>query len=137
MRRKTAGKADFHQATLDACTQLMGGEAAEDLLLGEATCAADDRRQATELAQLICKTPAAVGSFITFCRQQAIDTLNEHVLAMMSLTIVPKIRRTIDGADKIDQAIAHALAGEAMVYEHIRRRQWRARVVNAGKFKPE
>jgi hypothetical protein len=93
-----SSKSDVYQAVLDACTQLMAGEAAEELLLGEGTYAADDRRQASELAQLICRTPAAAAAFIVFCKQQAADILNEHALALMSLRIVLKIRRTIDGA---------------------------------------
>jgi hypothetical protein len=72
-----SGKADIYASVVDACMQLMGGEAAEELLIGKAAHAADDRRQVNELAQLICKSPTAVTQFIAFCKQQAIDILNE------------------------------------------------------------
>jgi hypothetical protein len=130
-------KADVYASVLDACTQLMAGEAAEKMLLGEASFAADDRKQAGELAALICRTPQAIERFVQFCSQQATDMLSEHVLALMSLSIVLKIRRTMTGAAEIDQAIAVALAGEAAALERIRRRQWRQRVESAAKFKPE
>jgi hypothetical protein len=128
-----SGKSDVYQAVLDACTQLMGGEAAEELLIGEATYATDDRRQAGELAQLICRTPAAVASLIAFSKQQALDILSEYMLALISLSIVLKIH----GADEIDQALAYALAGEAAALEHIRRRQWLERIANARQFKSD
>jgi hypothetical protein len=132
-----SGKSDVYQAVLDACVQLMGGEAAEELLIGDAAYAADDRRQANELAQLICRTPAAVAAFIAFSKQQAADLLSEHMLALISLSIVLKIRRTIEGASEIDQAIAHALAGEAAALEGIRRREWSASIERAKNFRSE
>jgi hypothetical protein len=128
-------KADIYQNVFDACTQLMAGEAAEELLLeGEASFASDDRRQVMELAALICKTPQAVAAFTTFCKQQAHDMLSEYVGVLMSLSIALRIRRTMTG-DEIDRAIAIVLAGEAAALERIRRKQWQRVLASAAGFR--
>src|SRR5262249_19492308 len=102
--------ADVYQSVHDACIELMGGEVAEALLLdGEPALASDDRRQASELAQLVGRTPEAVSAFIGFCRQQAADLLGEHVPLLMSLQIVLRMRRVMTG-EEIDRAIATILA---------------------------
>jgi hypothetical protein len=104
-------KADVYQNVLDACTQLMAGEAAEELLSGEATLAADDRRQVTELAALLpCRSPEAVTFFIEFCKRQARDLLSAHITLLMSLSIVLRIRREMTETE-LDEAIAIVLAG--------------------------
>jgi hypothetical protein len=132
------GKADVFQAVLDQCVELMAGEAAETLLLGgPASFAAHDRQQVADLAALIyCKTPQAIERFVQFCLQQAIDALREHALALMSFSIVLKIRRTMTG-DEIDRAIATVLAGEAAAVELIRRKQWQRTIANAATFQAE
>ena len=62
------------QNTLDACIGLLGGQVAERMLLaGEPSLASDDRRQAMELACLLCKSPQAIEKFLSFCEQQAYD----------------------------------------------------------------
>ncbi|MGX9430470.1 MULTISPECIES: hypothetical protein [Bradyrhizobium] len=91
--------------------QLMGGEAAEQLLLGDASFAADDRRQAMELAALICKSQEAIAAFFTFCKQQATDMLSEHVTLLWSLGIILRMRRDMTAA-QMDEAIASVLASE-------------------------
>jgi hypothetical protein len=129
-----SGTADIFQSVLDACTELMAGEAAEKMLLeGTAAFASNDRRQVGELSALICKSPRAVEAFIAFCEQQAADLLSEHVTVMMSLSIVLRIRRKMTG-EEVDPAIATVLAGQAAAVERIRRAQWRQRVENATKF---
>ena len=106
------------------------------LLEGEASFAADDRRQAVELAALICKTPQAIEAFIVFCERQALDLLSEHVTVLMSLQIVLRIRRTMSGVE-IDRAIATALAAEASAIERIRRKRWQRVIENAASFEAE
>ena len=103
-------------------------------MLGKASFASDDPRQASELAALICKSPRAVEQFLLFCAQQAADLLHEHVTVIMSLQIVLRIRRTMTG-EEIDRAIATVLAGQAAAIERIRRARWRQRVENAANFK--
>jgi hypothetical protein len=81
-------KADVYASVFDSVVQLMSGEAAEQLLLGDASFAADDRRQAMELAALICGSQEAIAAFLTFCKQQATDMLSEHVTLLWSLGII-------------------------------------------------
>ena len=127
-------KADIYQNVLDACTQLMAGEAAEELLLeGEASFASDDRRQVMELAALICKTPQAVAAFTTFCKQQALDMLSEYVGVLMSLSIVLKIRRELTG-EEIDDVIATTLARFELATERVRRKRWEGVIENAARL---
>ena len=67
-----------------------------------------DRRQATELACLVCRSPEAVEQFLSFCGCQAFDLLAEHATALMSMHIILRMRRTMSGAE-LDDAIASVL----------------------------
>jgi hypothetical protein len=81
-----SAKADVFQSVLDAVTEMMAGEVAEKMLLdGEPTSSGDDRRQARELAALICKTTPAIDRFILLCEQQAYDLLSPYVGVLMSM----------------------------------------------------
>jgi hypothetical protein len=127
-------KADVFQSVLDAVTELMAAEVAEKMLLdGEPTSSGDDRRQARELALLICKTPLAIDRFILLCEQQAYDLLSPHVGVLMSMQIVLRIRRTMTG-EEIDRAIATVVAGQALALERLRRADWRKRELSANSF---
>ena len=127
-------KADVFQSVLDAVTELMAGEVAEKMLLdGEPTSSGDDRRQARELAALICKTGPATDRFILLCEQQAYDLLSPYVGVLMSMQIVLRIHRTMTG-EEIDTAIATVVAGQALAVEHIRRADWRKRELSANSF---
>ena len=127
-------KADVFQSVLDAVTELMAGEVAEKMLLdGEPTSSGDDRRQARELAALICKTGPAIDRFILFCEQQARDLLSPYVGVLMSMQIVLRIHRTMTG-EEIDRAIATVVAGQALALERIRRADWRKRELSANSF---
>jgi hypothetical protein len=127
--------ADIVQSTLDACTELMAGEVAEKMLLGDATLASDDRRQAHELALLICKSPQAVEKFISLCEQQAHDLLCPYGLALLSLQIILRMHRVMTG-EQLDNAIATVLANIAVANERSRRREWQQRIENARQFRP-
>jgi hypothetical protein len=127
-------KADVFQCVLDAVTELMAGEVAEKMLLnGEPTSSGDDRRQARELAALICKTPPAIDRFILLCEQQAYDLLAPYVTVLMSMQIVLRIHRTMSG-EEIDRAIATVVAGQVLGLERIRRADWRKRELSANSF---
>jgi hypothetical protein len=130
-------QSDVFQSVLDAVTELMAGEVAEKMLLdGEPTSSGDDRRQARELAALICKTGPAIDRFLLLCEQQAYDLLSPHVGVLMSMQIVLRIHRTMTG-EEMDRAIATVVAGQALAVEHIRRKQWQRITANAAAFKPE
>jgi hypothetical protein len=129
-------KGDVYASVLNSVTELMGGEAAELLTLGKAERAGDDRRQAAELAALICKSPTAIQRFIDFCLQQAIDLLSERLTLLWSLGIILRMRRDMRGSE-LDEALACVLAGEQVAIERHRRLQWAARVANAAAFSSE
>jgi hypothetical protein len=129
-------KDDIYASVLNEVTALMGGEAAVLLTVGKAARASDDRRQAAELAALICKTPAAIERLLDFGLQQAIDLLSEHVTVMWSLGIILRMRRDMTGSE-MDEALGCILASEHAAIEHIRRRQCQARVESAAAFKSE
>ena len=67
-----APKADVVQSILDAVTELMAGEVGESMFFDEPCFASDDRRQAIELASLVCRSPEAVDRFLSFCERQSV-----------------------------------------------------------------
>jgi hypothetical protein len=131
-----APKVDVFQSVLDACTELMAGEIGEGMFFDEPYFASDDRRQAIELASLVCRSPEAIEQFLRFCERQALDLLSEHVTALMSLQIILRMRRTMSGSE-LDDAIRTVLAHEAVARERHRRKQWQRVAERAAAFKPE
>jgi hypothetical protein len=124
---------DVVQSVLDTVTELMAGEVGERLVLGSANAALDDRRQACELASLICKSEASVNRFIAFCEQQAADLLAPHAMIVMSLQIILRMRRDMTGQE-LDQAAASVLANFELAVERRRRTEWRQRELSASSF---
>ena len=127
-------KADVFQSVLDACTELMAGEVGEGMFFDEPCFASDDRRQAIELASLVCRSPEAIEQFLAFCERQAFDLLSEHATVMMSMQIIPRMQRTMSGS-ALDDAIASVLAHQALARECLRRKDWQRRMESAGKFR--
>jgi len=121
---------------LDTVTELMAGEVGERLVLGSADPARDDRRQARELARLICKSEASVNRFIAFCEQQAADMLAPHAMAVMSLQIILRMRRDMSG-EELDQALGTVLANIELAVERRRRAEWRRRELSASSFEAD
>jgi len=128
--------ADVVQSVLDAVTELMAGEIGERLLLGSAKLARDDRRQARELAGLICKSEEAIDRFISFCEQQAHDLLFPHAPLIMSLQIILRMRREMTGRE-LDQALATVLGQFDLAVERGRQADWRKRELAASRFRAE
>lgn len=112
----------------------MAGEVGERLVLGDASPALDDRRQARELAGLICKSEAGVNRFIAFCEQQAADMLAPYAMAIMSLQVILRMRREVSG-EELDQALASVLGSFQLGAERARRRQWAKTIENAARFR--
>jgi len=129
-------KADVFQSVADACTELLAGEVGEGMLFDEPCFASDDRRQAIELAALVCRSPEAVDRFLSFCERQAFDLLAEHVTVLMSPQIILRMRRTMSGGE-LDDAIRTVLAHEALARERLRRMQWQRTVERATAFERE
>jgi hypothetical protein len=127
---------DVVQCVFDAVTELLAGEIGERLVLGDASPARDDRRQARELAMLICKSEAALERFIAFCEQQALDLLTPHVPLIISMQIILRMRRDMSG-EELDRAAASVLGNLAVAMERIERKRWQDRIDNAATFKPE
>jgi hypothetical protein len=116
------------------CIELMAGRAAERILLGqEAAPHADDLRQARELAMLICQSEEAIKTFIAHCDVAARDLLLPYGDVVMTLSIVLRIKRTLDGAE-IDKIISDVQARKGLAVEHVRRKRWQRAIENAATF---
>jgi hypothetical protein len=116
------------------CIELMAGRAAERMLLGqEAAPHADDLRQARELAMLICTSEEAIETFIAHCDVAARDLLLPYGDVVMTLSIVLRIKRTLDGAE-IDKIISDVQALKALAVERGRRKRWQGVIENATAF---
>jgi hypothetical protein len=86
--------------------ELVAGRAAERMLLeGEPVTPVDDLRQARELAMLICTSKEAIETFIAHCDVAARDLLLPYGDVVMTLSIVLRIKRTLDAAE-IDKLIS-------------------------------
>jgi hypothetical protein len=117
------------------CIELMAGRAAERMLLeGEPAPPADDLRQARELAMLICQSEEAIETVIAHCDVAARDLLLSHGDVVMTLSIVLRIKRTLDGAE-IDEIIADLQACKGLAIERVRRKRWQRVIENAAAFK--
>jgi hypothetical protein len=126
--------ADIYLHALNRCIELAAAAVAERMLLpGEPVRSVSDIEQAVGLASLCCKSPQAVERFLAFCEQQAHDLLYPHALVIMSLSIVLRIKRTLDGAE-IDKIISDVQARTALAVEHGRRQRWQRVIENAAAF---
>jgi hypothetical protein len=117
------------------CIELMAGRAAERMLLSDREPAppTDDLRQARELAMLICQSEEAIETFIAHCDVAARDLLLPYGDVVMTLSIVLRIKRTLD-SDEIDRIISDVQAQKALVVERGRRHRWQRVIENAAAF---
>jgi hypothetical protein len=116
------------------CIELMAGRAAERMLLeAEPAPPADDLRQARELALLICSSEEAIETFIAHCDVAARDLLLPYGDVVIALSIVLRIKRTLD-SDEIDKIIADVQARKALAVERGRRHRWQRVIENAAAF---
>jgi len=116
------------------CVELMAGRAAERMLLeGEPVTPVDDLRQARELAMLICTSEEAIETFIAHCDVAARDLLLPYGDVLMTLSIVLRIKRTLD-SDEIDKIISDVQARKALAVERGRRKRWQRAIENAATF---
>jgi hypothetical protein len=119
------------------CIELMAGRAAERMMLdGEPVAPVDDLRQARELAMLICTSEEAIGAFIAHCDVAARDLLLPYGDVVMALSIVLRIKRTLNSIE-IDGLISDLQARKAAAAERWRRLTWQRIVANAANFRPE
>jgi hypothetical protein len=120
------------------CIELMAGRAAERMLLSnsEPVPPVDDLRQARELALLICASEEAIETFIAHCDVAAWDLLLPYGDIVMALSIVLRIKRTLDAAE-IDKIISDVEARKALAVEHRRRADWRKRELAANRFQAD
>jgi hypothetical protein len=111
------GVADIFGHVRDQCIEFLAGRAAERILLdGEPMEPVDDLRQARELALLICSSDEAVETFIAHCDIAARDLLMPFGDVIMALSVVLRIKRTIDGSE-IDELIAEMQTRKARAIE--------------------
>ncbi len=126
--------ADIYAHIVNRCTELAAGTVAEKMLLpGAPVPSVSDVEQAVELASLISTSSTAAEHFLKFCEQRAYDLLFPHVPIIMALSIVLRIRRTLDAA-AIDEVIGTTVAGFELAREKAARREWQARAESAKKF---
>ena len=112
----------------------MAGRAAERMLMeGESVKPVDDVRQARELAMLICTSEEALETFIAHCDVAARDLLLPYGDVVMTLSIVLRIKRTLDGGE-IDKIISDVEARKPLSFERGRRKRWQRAVENATSF---
>lgn len=118
------------------CIELAAGRAAEHMLLGDddSRSAIDDLRQARELALLFCKSEQAIETFIAHCDVAARDLLMPYGDLVMALSIVLRIKRTLDGAE-IDAIIRDVETRKALAMEQRRRVEWRTAELAAARFR--
>ncbi|WP_342739505.1 hypothetical protein [Bradyrhizobium sp. B117] len=83
------------------CIELAAGRAAERMLLGDddARSSVDDHRQACDLALLICKSEEAIETFLAHGEVAARDLLIPYGHVVIALSVVLRIKRTLDGAE--------------------------------------
>jgi hypothetical protein len=127
--------ADIFGQVHSHCLELLAGVAAERMLLGDAAPPADDLRQARELAMLICTSEEAIETFIAHCDVAARDLLLPYGDVVMTLSIVLRIKRTLD-SDDIDKVISDVQARKGLEIERVRRKRWQRVIENAAAFKP-
>ncbi|GIQ77097.1 hypothetical protein [Bradyrhizobium sp. RD5-C2] len=129
--------ADVFGSVHNQCIEFMAGRAAERMLLDrEPAVPTDDLRQARELASLICTSDEAIDAFITYCDLAARDLLMPYGDVVMALSVVLRIKRTLDGAE-IDQTIRGVEARKALAVEHRRRADWHKCELAASRFRAE
>ena len=125
--------ADIFGQVHSHCLELLAGVAAERMLLGDAAPPVDDLRQARELAMLICTSEEAIETFIAHCDVAARDLLLPYGDVVMTLSIVLRIKRTLDGTE-IDKIISDLQARKALAVERGRRKRWQQVIENAAAF---
>jgi hypothetical protein len=97
------------------CIELAAGRAAERMLLeAEPAPPADDLRQSRELTLLICSSEEAIETFIAHCDVAARDLLLPYGDVVMTLSIVLRIKRTLDGGE-IDKIISDVQSQKSRV----------------------
>ncbi|MBR0792158.1 hypothetical protein JQ631_23995 [Bradyrhizobium manausense] len=127
--------ADIFGSVYAKCIEFVAGRAAERLLMdGEPSQPVDDLRQAHELASLICSGDEAIETFLAHCDVVARDLLAPHGDVLMTLSIVLRIKRTLNGRD-IDEIISDVVARKAIAIERRRRAEWRKAQTEADRFR--
>ena len=85
---------------------------------------------------LICYSEEAIETSIAHCDIAARDLLLPYGDVVMTLSIVLRIKRTLDGAE-IDKIISDVQARKGFAIEHRRRADWRKRELAAASFHAE
>jgi len=129
--------ADVYLHALNRCIELVAASVAERMLLdGEPVPSVSDVEHSIKYASLVCRSPEAAERFIRLCETMADDLLRPYGYVLIALSTVLRIRRTLSG-EEIDDVIATTVAGFELASEQARRRRWRHRVANAGRFESE
>ena len=84
---------------------------------------------------LICTSDEAIETFIAHCDVAARDLLLPYGDVVMTLSIVLRIKRTLDAAE-IDKIISDVQARKVLAVERVRRKWWQQVIESAAAFKP-
>ena len=85
---------------------------------------------------LICSSEDAIETFIAHCDVAARDLLMPYGDVVMALSVVLRIKRTLDGAE-IDELISDMQTRKAQAAERRRRADWHKRELSARRFLEE
>jgi hypothetical protein len=85
---------------------------------------------------LICCSEEAIETFIAHCDIAARDLLLPYGDVVMTLSIVLRIKRTLDGAE-IEKLISGMQARKALAAERMRRKRWEGVIENAARLVAE
>jgi hypothetical protein len=85
---------------------------------------------------LICSSEESIDTFIAHCEVAAHDLLMPHGDAVIVLSTVLRIKRTLDGAE-IDKILSDLQAEKGLAIERRRRADWRKRELAAKRFLAE
>jgi hypothetical protein len=129
-----ANVADVFASTYHQCIEFVSGRIGQEMFGdGSTSGAADDYRQARELAALFCKSAPAIDTFIAHCEAAARDLLAPYWYVLLVLSIVLKIRRVLTG-DEVIKIVADTVARFELAAERAKRRQWQQTIERAKEF---
>jgi hypothetical protein len=95
-----------------------------------------DRAEARALAKVICASPLAVDSLLTYAEAEAEALIRDNRDIVEALTDSLVGKGTLSG-DQVDAIISACVARRSLAAEHDRRRRWRDVIASANSFKAE
>jgi ATP-dependent Zn protease len=80
--------------------ELLGGVEAEKLFTAEPLSGTShDLEEASAIASLICRSPAAVNAYLDFCHVEVATLLTQHRASVLAIAAALIERRTLNGTE--------------------------------------